>query len=128
VQSSQAGEPRYARMSGQSANVSRWFSAEKLPQEIPGVQSFMNYTIVEASEISTLVKKVNGMIELKIGWKCVGGLTAFRPTVSGPVTYLQAMENGAGSEPKTGPSMGMKLVNYEQPRRKWERRKPKSND
>ena len=89
----------------------------------------MNYTVVEASEVSTLMKKVNGMIELKIGWHCVGGLTAVRPRVSGPVIYLQAMENIAGAEPKADPSPGMKIRDYGyQPSRKYQRSKLKGDD
>jgi hypothetical protein len=89
----------------------------------------MNYTVIEASEVSTLMKKVNGMIELKIGWRCVGGLTAIRPRVSGPIVFLQAMENSGGAEPKAAPGLGMKIRDYGyQPSAKYQKSKLKRND
>ena len=83
----------------------------------------MNYTIVEENNIAELARKVNGLINLKIGWKPIGGLMAVRPSVSGPVQYCQAMSNETGEAPIL-PSWPIKHV-YKR-KRKWHK-KPKDN-
>ena|SRR5689334_15217737 len=85
----------------------------------------MNYTIVEENNIAELMRKVNGLINLKIGWKPLGGLMAVRPSVSGPVQYCQAMANEQGSEPATTPTWPIKQV-YKR-KAKWHK-KPKDEN
>ena len=85
----------------------------------------MNYTIVEEKNIAGLMRKVNGLIDLKIGWKPIGGLMAVRPSVSGPVQYCQAMENASGSEPETNPTWPIRGV-YKR-KAKWHK-KPKDKN
>ena len=61
----------------------------------------MDYIVVQAGTISDLQSRVNGWIQ--DGYVPLGGIAVFRPSVNGPVMYLQSVYE-KDSEPK--------LLNY----------------
>lgn len=75
----------------------------------------MDYVVLETASISELQNRVNEYVQ--IGWKPIGGASAVRQRVSGPISYLQAVfkENSAPPQP---PSFAMPIPIPEAQKRK----------
>lgn len=81
----------------------------------------MDYSIIESDSIAILMQKVNGYIQ--IGWRPVGGVSAVRPRINGPIMYHQAVLKN-NSSPGLTPSLPIRHLKR-QPRGPYNK---KSND